>query len=460
MRTGLGGALGIAVGMSLALVTGSAAAMTPSEVSTPRANVSPVLWCESDTDLDCIESVEFEVDGAWQATTLAEVVDWGGKPVRVLNTPGLAHEAGRTQLIAEVFERYDVDGDEHPAYQLQIQSWPQDDGESVLWDPPINRCVDGNPSDPTGSDPCWRAPWLAETNYRMTFRSSKLQPILAMTNIQDMQTSYESISGGVRFSLAGRPGPSQWVLDYAVAERTDTFDGVTYEWGGLITDARGANGLGADCAGLGIATAYSNGNGGQMPRWDPRTGSLSYGVRGFHYSPDGKVYRGQGEVFIPGDLARCLWKVDPRQTARMEIEVFGEDGGEIAGTKSIAYDVQEDVVKMIAIDFTYSQKQIVARPTPTAVKAGKKACNNTKTLCVTLDKKRKKAKVSVVKVGGAREVLALALRGAREDGKTQVRTPVKKGKATVTIKLNGSKSRGQVWVVRTPSSLIGSFQVG
>jgi len=434
--------------------------MAPMEGPAPRKDVRPVLWCQSATDLDCIESVEYKIGDEWQATTVAEVVDWGGKPVAVLDTPGLVHEVGRTQIIAEAFERYDVDGNVHPAYQLQIQSWPQDNGDSVVWDPPINRCVDGNPEDPTGTDPCWRAPWLAEANYRMTFRSAKLQPILAMANITEMGTSYEAVPGGVRFSLSGRPGPSQWVLDYAVAEQTDTFDGVTYEWGGLITDARGANGLGADCAGLGITTAYSNGNGGQMPQWDSRTGSLSYGVRGFHYAPDGKVYRGMAEIFIPGELARCLFKVDPRQTARMEIEVFGEDGGEIAGTKSIGYEVKEDVVKMIAIDFTYSQKQIVARPTPTLARPGKKACNAAKTVCITVDRSRKAAKVSVTKASGSSQVIAVALDGAKENGRTQVRGSIKKGKATLALKLAGTTSKDQVWVIRTPSAFLASFQVG
>jgi len=143
----------------------------------------------------------------------------------------------------------------------------------------------------------------------------------------------------------------------------------------------------------------------------------------------------------------------------MEVEVYTENGEEAAGTKSIAYDVKADVVKMIAIDFTYSKKQIAARPTPIAAVPGKKACDAANLVCVTVDRARKTAKVSVVKVTGASEVLAVALRGTREDG-PEVKVSVKKGKASLTLKLAGAKSQGEVWVVRTPSTFISSFQVG
>ena len=463
----MGGALLLASALGLSLLTGPALAMPTRDVAVatsvtpvvpePRKEARPVLWCDTPSQLDCVESLEFQVDGSWRTATVDNFVNWGGKRIPVLNTEGLVHEGGRTQVIGEVFERYDVDGDTHPAYQLQLQSWPQG---QVLWDPPINRCEGGDPSRPGGKDPCWRAPWLADAMYRMTFRSSKLQPILAKTSLTDMQTTYAKIDGGVRFSLAGRPGASQWVLDYSVAERKDAFDALTYEWGGMISDARGANGLGGGCAGLGIITAYSNGNGGQTPRWDPRTGTLAYGIAGFHFDPDGKTYRGQAEIFIPGQLARCLWQVDPRRVVGMEIEVYTENGEETAGTKSVGYDAEMDLVKMIAIDFTYSEKQIVARSTPVAAKPGKKACDPAKVLCVTVDKARKTAKVSVSKMpGNSGDVVAVALRGSREDGNTQVTARVNKGKASFSVQLSGAKSKGQVWVLRTQSTFISSFQV-
>ena len=458
MRKGIGGALLVTAVLGLSLLTGPASAMPQSDVGVQdRPGVRPVLWCFEPTDTNCIESLEYVVDGEWLTATVAEVVDWGGKPIAVLNTPGLAHEAGRNQVVAEAFERDDINGPEFPAYQVQLQSWPQ--GTDGVWDPPINRCEGGDPSKPTGKDPCWRAPWLAQTPYRLTFRTTTLVPIFAQTSLVEMQTVITDIPGGRRVSLAGKPGPSQWVLDYGNAERTDQFDAVTYEWGGFMTDARAFGGSLAQCQGLGIVTAYSNGNGGQIPEWDSRTGTLSFGTSGFHYGPDGKVYRGLAEVFVPGPLARCMWKVDPRQTARMEVEVYTENGEEAAGTKSIAYDSEADLVKMIAVDFTYSEKQIAARPTPIAAAPGKKACDVTNTVCVTVDRARKSAKVSVAKVAGAREVVAVPLRGTREDG-PQVGAPVRKGKASFSVKLAGAKSQGQIWVVRTPSTFISSFQVG
>jgi hypothetical protein len=57
-------------------------------------------------------------------------------------------------------------------------------------------------------------------------------------------------------------------------------------------------------------------------------------------------------------------------------------------------------------------------------------------------------------------VVAVALRGSREDGNTQVTGRVNKGKASFSVPLSGAKSKGQVWVVRTQSTFISSFQVG
>ena len=444
--------------LSFGLIASSAPVHAmPTDQDLPRQGMRALEWCASDSDWDCIESVEYLLDGEWTTAVVDNFPSWGGA---VLNSPGLLHEEGRTQIRAEAFERYGVDSDIHPAYQLQLQSWPFG---RTLWDPPIYLCddsVQGNPQ--PGTDPCRKAPWLADTEYRMTFRSSKLDPILAMTSIKGMQTSYTTLPGGVRFSLAGRPGPSQWGLGWGDAESQDRFDAVTYEWAGLVTDARGANGMGAggDCSSLGIATVYSNGGGSQMPRWDARTGSLTYGVSGRHYSPDGTVYRGFAEVFIPGQLARCLWGVDPRRTARMEVEVFEDQGAEVAGTKTISYDAEADVVKMIAIDFTYSQKSVVARSTPVLVAPGTRVCDATKTMCVSVDRSRKSATVTLSKVKGASEVVAVALRGAVEDGRTEARSIVTKGKASFTIKLARAKSKGQVWNLRTPSTFISSFEIG
>ena len=471
MRKGAGGALLVTAVLGLSLLTGPASAVLPAESVEAPSVLEPrkrdfLPHCATPQAMNCIESIEYMLDGEWKGTTATEVQsivsDDGngnivyGDPYFVYESPGLTHEGGRTAMTAALIERDDINGPPYAAYQFQIQAHPH--GIGTLWDPPVLRCEDGDPSKP-GNDPCWRAPWLADTEYRFTFRTSTLIPIFVQSAVVGATTVVEEVAGGLRVSIAGRPGPSQWGGDDAPGEGKDQFLAVTYEWAGFVTDARARNGVLAACQGLGIATAYSNGYGGQIPEWDSRTGTLSFGTGGFHYAPDGSVYRGRAEVFVPGPLARCMWKVDPRQTARMEIEVFGEDGGEVAGTKSIGFDAEQDLVKMIAIDFTYSEKEIAARPTPIDAKPGKKACDVTNVVCVTVDRSRKSAKVSVAKVTGASEVVAVALRGTREEG-PQVGAPVKKGKASLTVKLTGPKSRGQIWIVRTPSTYISSFQVG
>jgi hypothetical protein len=459
MRRSIGGALLVIAGLGLSLLTGPASAVVPLESPQHTNQVSPAFkqdflpTCVTLEDMNCIESLEYQLDGQWKTAVLTE----GGWPGgHLYNTPGLTHESGASQVFAYLNERDDINGPPYAAYQLVLQAWPQD---SVAWDPPIPKCEGGDPSKPTGTDPCWRAPWLADAPYRMTVRSSTLIPIFLLASVTDAATSVEQITGGLRISLAGRPGPSQWALTRETAEKNDQFDAVTREWGGFFSDARARGSLAA-CQGLGMTTAYSNGNGGRMPEWNERTGTLSFGISGYHYAPDGSVYPGRAEVFVPGPLARCMWKVDPRRAARMEIEVYTQNGEEAAGTKAISYDEQADVVKLIAENFTYSQKQIAARPTPFGANPGKKACDAANVVCVTVDRARRTARVSVVRApGDAAEVLAVALQGTRESG-APIKARVSKGKATMTVKLAGAKSAGQVWVVRTPTAFISGFRVG
>jgi len=464
------GALIACTAMGLSILTGPATAVGD-QVPPPAVAVEPLNFqrsvflpaCETPTSMNCIESIEYKVDGEWRTGKL-RVGRWVvgedgngnivyGDAYYEYETPGLIHEGDRTSVNAALTERYGLDGVVHPAYQFTIQTWPQD--RSLLWDPPINLCVDGDPYKP-GTGPCSRNAWLADTDYRFTFRTSTLVPVIAVSSVIGLMTSVESIRGGLRIAVTGSPGKSQHWPD----EENDSFRAVTYGWEGVMADVRARNGVLAECRGLGIATAYSNGHGGFMPEWNAQTGTLVYGIDGFHYGPDGKVYRGHAEVFIPGPLARCMWKVDPRQVTRMEVEVFGEDGGEVAGTKAIGYDAKADLVKLIARDFTYSEKQVVARPTPVKVQVGRKACNPAKTMCVTVDRSRKSAKVTLTKVKGTSEVFGVALRGTREDGGTQTGASVRGGKASLTLKLSGKKAKDQVWVLRSNSTFISSFQVG
>ena len=477
MRLGFGGALLLSAGLGLSLLTGPASAV-PVDGSAesygvqpvnaqPRATFTFLPACETATAMNCVESIEYKVADEWLTATgptpqqSIESDDGEGNIVYgetryIYGTPGLVHEGGRGELIAQLVERDDINGPPYAGYGFALQAHPH--GTDVVWDPAINRCLNGDPRFP-GTDPCWRAPWLADTEYRYTFRTSTLIPVFAQSTVVGMTTSMAEVPGGLRVSIAGRPGGSQWILDQDVAEKADRFDAVTYEWGGFLSDIRARNGVLAECQGMGLASAYSNGNGGQMPEWDARTGSLSFGVSGLHYEPNGSVYKGEAEVFVPGELARCMWKVDPRQTARMEIEVFAENGEEVAGTKAISYDARADVVKLIATNFTYSEKQIVARPTPLSASPGKRVCDSKKVTCVQVDRSRKGAKVTLTKVKGTSQVLAVALRGTREDGGTQVSAQVKKGKATFSLKLSGAKAKGQVWILRSPSAFISSFEV-
>lgn len=450
MRWGPGGAFGLIAVLGLSLLTGPAAAVVPS--LEPRNDFGDEVFlpgCTTAEQMECIEAIDYILDGQWVSAPGPFVVKTiessdgnGGNIVygpdkTYFDSPGLTHAGGAGQLAPQLIISPYINGPEYPAYKFALQ--PTSVGEDI-----------SGPIDPAG---------LASTTYRMTFRTAQLRPIFANMTSIGAQVTATAIPGGLRVSLSGEPGPSQFVGDEALAEKEDRFEAITREWYGFITDARFLDSEGR-CDGKGIVAAYSNGYGGQPPEWDPRTGSLSFGTNGYHYGPDGEVYKGRAEVYVPGELARCLWQVDPRRTSRVEIEVYTDSGDEAAGTKSIAYDADTDMIRMIAIDFTFSRKDIVARPTPLKAKAGKTVCSVGRTMCVSLDRASKSAKVTVAKVSGASEVVAVAMRGAREDGKTQIQSPLRKGKATITVKLAGAKSKGQLWVLRTPSDFISSFEVG
>jgi hypothetical protein len=468
--------------LGLSLLTGPASAVAPvlvepaSQVE-PAREVQPAFKrvelpaCETADAMNCIESIEYLVDGQWR-TGILKVGRWTtgevpngnpiyGDPYYEYETPDLLHEGNRTSVAAMLVERDDVNGPPYSAYEFNLEAWPND--MNLFWDPPVNRCTTGSFLMP-GTDPCPRQPWLADTEYRFTFKTSTLSPIFSTSGVIGLTTTVEEVEGGLRVSIMGRPGPSQFRINrdspFWTEADADRSPGIAYGFSGLLPDARGRGGILSECQGLGIGTAYSNGTSSLLPEWDARTGSLSFGTNGLHYGPDGKVYRGEAEIMIPGPLARCMWKVDPRQVARMEIEVFTENGEEAVGTKSIAYDADDDVVRMVATNFTFSRKDVVARPSPLAAMSGKRSCNATKTLCVTVDKERKTAKVSLSKVKGAQDVTAVALRGKSEDSSTRVSIPVRSGNASITIQLSGKKAKGQVWVLRTSKAFISSFQVG
>lgn len=452
MRKGMGGVLALATVLGLVVVPGPALGM-PVAATAPDAGATSndetfLPACLTPEAMECIEAVDYVVDGQWVSAPGPFIVktiessDGQGDdtvygPDKVyFDTPGLTHVEDAGQVAPNVIISPGINGPEFPAYKVLLQPISVRDG--VYSDVP-----------PDG---------LQRTQYRLSFRTAQLQPMFSKVGMVDAETSVEPIEGGLRVSVAGEPGPSQFVADYDEADRTDTFSGLTYEWGGFISDARFAD-PGGRCVGKGIIAAYSNGHGGWPPEWNRQTGSLSFGTGGYHYWPNGKVYKGRAEVTVPGPLAECLWGVDPRRTARVEIEVFSDEGEEVAGTKTVNYDAEEDVVRIIAIDFTYSKKDIVARPTPLLAKAGKKSCTADKTLCVTIDRKRQSAKVTVSEIKGANEMFAAQVAGAREIGKARS-AAVKKGTASFTLGLNGAGSRGQVWILRTASTFVSSFQVG
>jgi hypothetical protein len=129
VRPGFGGALLLSAGLGLSLLTGPASADAPVLVE-PKTQLQPshelnpafkrveLPACQTADSMNCIESIEYLLDGQWR-TGILKVGRWTtgedpdgnpiyGDPYYEYQTPGLEHEGGRTSVVAMLVERDDV----------------------------------------------------------------------------------------------------------------------------------------------------------------------------------------------------------------------------------------------------------------------------------------------------------------------------------------------------------------
>ena len=119
-------------------MTGPASAIVPTGESfvslvAAAAKPQPRLMeflppCSTPQSMNCIESIEYQVDGEWLAGVLVPHDGPDEPQTYSYSTPGLIHEDGRSAVSAGLIERDDINGPSQPAYSFQLQASPHGTG--------------------------------------------------------------------------------------------------------------------------------------------------------------------------------------------------------------------------------------------------------------------------------------------------------------------------------------------
>ena len=342
----------------------------------PVANATDRVWilaCERDIQLDCVESIGLvDASGAYTPGTLlrgqtfdvTERTSEGIKPYaehhQIWDVPGLVVDGQD----ADVEIAMGMGGNEphgFPGLNMMINLTGVELKPSAPTDPFGCRFIDRGQ--------CLSAPIFPDgTVLRIVTRVSWLAPSAITVRGKDVSTSIEELgSGARRITITGSPmllqsqggraeieaGRPQWV--------TSSFDFGMF-------DPRIESTPGGECAVDDPIILSNNAQGAGLLTWRSDQGRLDLSMAAPHHWSDGKTeWRGFYETAISGDVARCMWGVDPRVTSYLSLEVYDEDGQEKAATTAIGF--KNGLITVRAYDFTFSENTV---STQVKVKAGKK----------------------------------------------------------------------------------------
>jgi hypothetical protein len=94
------------------------------------------------------------------------------------------------------------------------------------------------------------------------------------------------------------------------------------------------------------------------PVWDAENQSFTYRVAAFGKLPDGKLFKGDYSLFIPTEIAKCLWA--PNLTnARLQLSVINSDGTPNIAT--VTTKISAEKFAFHAAGFHFSSPKLVAR---------------------------------------------------------------------------------------------------
>lgn len=331
-----------------------------------------VLACERPDQLDCVESlgvVDDETGEYWHEPVLrTETWDVANRPGTqpfawhrmVWSLPGVEIDGypGRVFVVGIL----QPNGGHAMALDLEVADVPA----RLVTSPDRFGCTSYS------DGACERLPLLPEDlTIRVVLRTSWLDASVVLADSRDPHLVIDDLANGAhRLTVTGKTMMLQTLLDGPLDQVPQA---VTSKFAFTARDPRTGTVSSAPPAcfqkgPLLVAYNANHGRGGGVPEWIASEGRLNLTARAPHYWADGKTpWRGYYETSIPVSLARCMWGIDPRMTAALKVEVYGEDGEERVATTSIG--VRDGQVIIRAYDFTYSAPTISIKVT---VKAGQR----------------------------------------------------------------------------------------
>lgn len=344
------------------------------DIPRDQPGIYPLAQCESDSELNCIESIEIQNDDG--SFTAGEVTDPGRKDWQGSQNwkiPGLQPEVGVSDVItASVFligqgTRH-KNGITAPEFQvssrLQIYLQP---AEPINIPLEIESCIED----------CYRfSQFSNEHSLRIKIRLSWLEIGLAQASLQDSVLGIEKIEGGSRLTLEGKAlGAPGYVAVKGSGSSILTrkrADYISQRWVAMFLDKNDPS-FPLACSRFGFPYVSGNYSSGGTPMW--RGTDFSLEIWAPHSRDDGTDFFGYYEAIIPGKYASCLWKKDAaRMSAYLKIEVLDQNGREKVATTSLGMRDGDLIVR--AYNFTFSSPKIRLVPKSRVSKSGLISCKS------------------------------------------------------------------------------------
>jgi hypothetical protein len=338
--------------------------------------------CTTDTQLDCVESVEAYVDNAWVKGSLTDRKGYGG--TSEWKIPGLVNEDGKD--LVEVGNGISYNG--NIVHNISIIATSVD-----VFRPPwesgriTSRCALMN-------NVCVRYGNLQENiAFRATYRSSWVLPTALSSKLSGIKLTVEKLSqsGATRVTVEGTPLEYLGVADEADLTSPDGRGAwISREFSAGMIDGRFYQRIKQDCIEKSTLTVSNNAYGYSLPEF--ADGKLDLKVGAPHLRPNGiDKHLGIYEAFIPFETAKCLWGSTITADSVFDVRVLNPVTG-APKTVTPSFVVTDEGFFISARDFTYSRPTIRVSPKPRPSKPTR----------VTVSTSRKTLSTSFARVTGTR----------------------------------------------------------
>jgi hypothetical protein len=404
---------------SLVAATTAAPVNAWSPVVPADGSFSQVGACETETQLDCFESISALIGDTWVMAELTGRLynpgstlidgqwvmnvpdpDWFGWFHREWRIPGLVNEDGNSTIISQgrIASPGTIDSRCSPLQpnvpcptMLNLSVTASGiDGFVVPWESGSDDCSwkSTNPSSPYFGK-CTRQGHLQlGVKFRVTVRTSWLLPTVVVSKTDETRVTVERLgtNGANRVTIEGTPFKTVG-LGLGVDWKNDKNSRAS--WNDVIIkmqilDGRyWRGGTYSNCAELPSLVVADNTWAPNSPTFSSTNG-LELNVSNPHFDTDGKTpLEGRYNGTVPLTTAACLWGKDLNSKSQFIAEVIEESTGEKKAATT-AVSINSNELKILASGFTFSSPTIrVTAITPTAAVSPKKltiTCKKGKTV--------------------------------------------------------------------------------